>query len=1087
MTKLFLVFCLILNLAISAGCEKNNDMIVVDSIVRQSNIIPAESDGYIRLLPETIPTASIDVPKNLKSSLELFLLEDGTSEIPLFDKIADSELANKLANPTDYYRLKGISPAESFYPGWIWLKLHNKTNKAVDIGKLTYKGIISDYKVSAMKALVKNRFANAQFCGNLKGILTRWSKAGVDVKQLMRDKLICDGIPFKISTGEGSGQSYFSFQSPGIFYKLHFLHSVANANAGTRLGYYKIVYADGSAERINLIAGLNIHELTGRYGQGGSPAGSSDCPYAKIAWRKDKTNSAGNVSVYHTEWINRYPEIPIKKIEIYADSTGRTSLALLAVTGETFTDANAIDVKIVPKRYIVKHGQDFDFTVLVSNNIDKTIDKTCLITLRRGTVGDTVTEKKISITLAPMQTIAVKMHIRTNKLTDGVYSIKIENDKIDFVIFDELKSRGKPYYVMCIGADKATEWNLKKIKRYGFDIIYVQPKWKDIEQQKGIYKFDELQRVLDEADNIGLKVLIGVQSWATADYGGNYGVPKWINGRMKSRTGKVVTDATIWDEQYVTGLCELWENIANKFKDHPALAGYVPTGPGNDHMLNFGGGIYRDREFFDYSDYAQRAWKKYIKRDIPLPYSRSKTTAEIWRRFMEFRRDKVLDTWDRFCASIRKADKRKDIYLKQSGGWIVWGELQGSYFDGMLNLCKKWKGVLLKTGSEWTDQFLVMNGALARPMGIRSAAEMAILPPPKEAFYLGAFNMMAYSCEGAVYVIWDVGQPICNWTIMKPAWQNILNADHIEDNVCLIYSTYSSTALGLITDKQVDDIRSNTMSWGYMCATNGILNAACTDRQLERDLSGYDIIVDANSPTHPPTYWEKLKRYAESGGTLILPFKTGQAEKYEFLKKWLTVMPIKGKFESVKSCNSKITLPALGNNIRGLRFESSKRKFKTLAMWNDNSPAIVEIRTGKGRVIWIGVPLVHHFFKSDYRDSIESILRYAGLKRHCRIDSPKIQPYLFIDEQHKQIFILAYNNSAEPVNAITRISNCLPFSSLNQPKRKLICENMITGEHKTITLTGKTIRVSLTYQPLMPTIVKITPMLKSSSVLPERQ
>ncbi len=1062
MIKISLVFYLTCNLIMLAGCDGNDNRIVLDSIIHRDNIVAPNKDVYLRVLPETIPECSIDIAEDAKSSLELFFLRDSTSEIPLFDKISTFELSTKLANPTDYYKLKIISPEKSFYPGWLWIKLHNNARSStININKITYKGIASNY--NNISVLSKTQYINAKFQGNLKNVLTQWAKSGVDVEALTKNKVVCDNIPFRVSTGDNSVNSYFCFDKPIAFYALHFLHGVAHSDAGRELGYYKVIYTNGKTERINLISGLNIHELTGRYGQGGSPAGSSDCPYAKIAWRRDKTNSAGNVSIYHMKWINRHPNIPIEKIEVY--DTSNSSLALLAVTGERLTKANVVTTKIIPEQYIVHSGKDFRFTVLLSNNINKAVNRTEVIVLRQGTFGDVISKQTIKIPLTCLDTVAVKMHIDTKRLPFGVYSVKVGEEKIEFSVFNG----SKLYYVMCIGANEATYRNLEKIKCYGFDVIYVQPKWKDIETKKGVYQFDELQTVLDSANEIGLKVLIGIQSWATSDYKGNYGIPKRIKGRMKSRTGKVVTDATIWDDEYVNGLCRLWKNVAERFKHHDALKGYVPTGPGNDHMLNFGGGIYRGREFFDYSDYAQRSWREYIKEDIPIPYSRSKTTAYVWRKFMEFRRDKVLDTWDRFCVSIREADKTGDIYLKQSGGWIVWGELQGSYFDGLLNLCKKWKGVLLKTGSEWTDQFLVTNGALARPMGVRSAAEMAILPPPKEAFYIGAFNMMAYGCEGAVYVIWDVGQPTANWTIFKPAWQKILNARPIYDNVCIVYSTYSSTALGLVTDRQVDDIRSNTMSWGYVCANNGILNAATTDRQINRNLSEYDIIIDANSPTHPAEYWRKLKGYVERGGTLILPFKTGQAEGYGFLKNWLEVIPIRDKFSSCKSCNKKIVLPALKNNIRGLRFESDKNKFTTLVKWNNDTPAIIEIRKGNGRVIWMGIPLVHRFFVSDYKKSIESILQYAGLKRHCKVFSPKVQPYLFYDEKAKKIFLLAYNSSSEPVQSMTMIRNSAFFAK----DSKLVCTNMITGTHDTVTIVGETIKGSLTYQPLCPTIIKI--------------
>jgi len=103
-----------------------------------------------------------------------------------------------------------------------------------------------------------------------------------------------------------------------------------------RLGAYKIVYPDGTRERIELIEGWNITDIRSSPGLRHNDWSFARCPDvligSRLAWRgQSLTGLPLNLQVLI--WKNPYPQKKVKQIIVQANGSDEyTKIALLAVT-----------------------------------------------------------------------------------------------------------------------------------------------------------------------------------------------------------------------------------------------------------------------------------------------------------------------------------------------------------------------------------------------------------------------------------------------------------------------------------------------------------------------------------------------------------------------------------------------------------------------------------------------------------------------------------------------------------------------------------------------------------------------------------
>jgi hypothetical protein len=645
--------------------------------------------------------------------------------------------------------------------------------------------------------------------------------------------------------------------------------------------------------------------------------------------------------------------------------------------------------------------------------------------------------------------------------------------------------RNRAFYTMTIG--NMDRRSAKKLSALGFDVAYFQPKWSSVETSPNTYDFSVYDGAITTASTEGLATAIGSVTWTTSDYGPNYGIPNWITGKMVSRLGSSVTDGTIFDNTYMNSVVTYWKALAKHTAGMPSVVSYVPTGPGNDHMLNFGGGIYGvPGHLYDYSSYAAARWSEWLETDsgyslsslktelgmnlksysdVPMPKYKSDYGALLWCLWMEFRRDRVKNSWERMAAAIREEDPAVAIELKHSGGWLSWGNMQGSYFDETIDVAAKYGGSLLKTASEWTDQFIV-PAPLAAHRNVPLGAEMAILPPPREAFQMAMFNLMTYRGNQAVYVYWEVGEPTYNWAEYKPFMDRVLAATLVSDNICLIYSTWATLTEGIVEKSEVDSQRREM--WGDLLANHSVRFDVTTDQEPNFVLSKYPVIINSNSGKHPDAYWDKLESYVRKGGVLILPYLCGSSDNYSFQRNVLGVGR-SGKAKGKIIFTGKHKAIADYNSDDG--YELAAKRGKIIASWENKKTAAVEIPVEQGTPPRLGFPLAKYTYDEKQGQSVWSIVKELLGMYGVRpsVEAPPLLQTSLFEEKGESYLFLAFNHD---IDSSDGVSLCLPGTGSSKTCSYIIT-NLLTGQKEQVQSMDGKVNFKMLYRSLTTEVFSI--------------
>ncbi len=1049
---------------LNSSCNKKSDRVLHKPGTSQKNYIvrrlflPMDADKIVLNLSALVP-------------VDLWVLPDIVTDVPLWEQLKPTStnrsayiynLTPIIHNPTRYFRLNNLKPSDYNADVSILVKIEMPPENIADV-HFELETIKNNKAIQTpldFNNTNKNNRATSEIDEQGWMILdisaktkrSNWIKNKNPLKDLPIGRTEFAGIPYKIEDNIrtfNSSESQVDIDVNRYITALHFLHVVDQADKiPLRVATYIIHYKNGQTRTIPVVTGINIMNLTSGYGRGGSTMGSVDVQNAPVAWRGHYYGLPGlqNASVYSYCWRNPEPDMEISDITIKPAESGK--LGLIAITAEGGS-ARKILAQAVPSKYLFTTNEHNISTDLILENITgKNIPCTGELSLTEVSSGNSIDTIKINELLAPRSTICNSYMFKTDiPLVLGCYDITftgksgktiVQSKSIRISVTEpygrlikgKFPKKHRAFYTMTIG--DLDNRSAQKLSALGFDIAYIQPRWASMETAPGKYDFSIIDKTVSVATNNHLALALGAVTWTTKDYGTNYGIPDWIKGQMISRMGTIVKDGTIFNEKYRESLVSFWSALAGHAAGIPAVVAYVPTGPGNDHMLNFGGGIYgKPGHLYDYSSYAATSWKEWLENnsgyslsdlskitgvklknysDIPMPKYKKDYGIELWRLWLTFRRDYVIESWNRITSAIRDKDTNANIEIKHSGGWLPWGNLQGSYFDGMINVAEKCGGSLLKTGSEWTDQFIVTS-PLAAHRGISVGAEMAILPPPREAFQKAIFNLMRYQANQAVYVYWDVGEPTYNWAEYKPAWNRVLSSEILKNRLCLLYSTWSMINDGVVEKDEVDLHREETLGWGYLLSDKGIYFDATTDQE-NISLNKYSVIIDTNSGGHPDDYWKKLEEYVRVGGTLVLPYRAGASQNYKFQHEVLGVSFAKkaegeihwrntsGSFDDY-SADTGMVLTATNADV--------------IARWEDNSPAAVEISLGKGKVLCLGFPVIK--YKSQAEKILKNIFRMYNVIPFVNAPS-SLQTALF-KEDDKRYLMIAFNHDVKSNKTIT--------------------------------------------------------------------
>jgi len=205
------------------------------------------------------------------------------------------------------------------------------TNLGVDLNPLPGKAVAWTYTPVDLRLLCNMGFADDREEDRRGG----WTDQGPDkdLRSIPTGRQTFGGVPFDIIRPETNGgksclvlaggpKLWLPGEIKGIPVNrradvLCFLHATAWTTQSGKAGYYRVHYADGSVERIELVGGATIQEWFLAY------ASDVQEPLS-LAWRDDKRG------VYLLRWRNPHPETEVKAIDFVSAKTALP--ILLAVT-----------------------------------------------------------------------------------------------------------------------------------------------------------------------------------------------------------------------------------------------------------------------------------------------------------------------------------------------------------------------------------------------------------------------------------------------------------------------------------------------------------------------------------------------------------------------------------------------------------------------------------------------------------------------------------------------------------------------------------------------------------------------------------
>jgi hypothetical protein len=111
-------------------------------------------------------------------------------------------------------------------------------------------------------------------------------------------------------------------------HRLHFLHGASGgAPEATPIGFYRLSYADGRTQDLQLIYGKNVRDWCA----GSTPQGLDE--HTAIAWSSAQGADTCSRALFRTTWEHPLPEVEIKTIDFASNLTASAPF-LVAITAE---------------------------------------------------------------------------------------------------------------------------------------------------------------------------------------------------------------------------------------------------------------------------------------------------------------------------------------------------------------------------------------------------------------------------------------------------------------------------------------------------------------------------------------------------------------------------------------------------------------------------------------------------------------------------------------------------------------------------------------------------------------------------------
>ncbi|MEI6500003.1 MAG: beta-galactosidase, partial [Armatimonadota bacterium] len=297
----------------------------------------------------------------------------------------------------------------------------------------------------------------------------------------------------------------------------------------------------------------------------------------------------------------------------------------------------------------------------------------------------------------------------------------------------------------------------------GNQFVEIQVPWADLEPLPGLYQFALLDKILDLAQDKGLKVKLA--PWYLADH-----APRWLfacpacyeDGSSAFIGGShfVPSPSNPFVQQSIV---RLWETIARRYRDHPALAGYLVVGPSLDLGYWHNGLLHTT----DYSPTMLASYRRYLSEvchhslaaisqrygqtvdswDAVFPPQKD-WTQEVdlrpqWVDFLAYQQWELYQWMEREFRVIREQDPVHTVTQYQM---VSYGP-QEYYYP----LFQKYHIEATTGGSESADYQRFVS--LYHLWGLRSRGGETIQTVDRWNLQRSIFNMLAYGGDGGYYAV----------------------------------------------------------------------------------------------------------------------------------------------------------------------------------------------------------------------------------------------------------------------------------------------------------------------------------------------
>ncbi|MFZ2654666.1 MAG: beta-galactosidase [Victivallales bacterium] len=532
--------------------------------------------------------------------------------------------------------------------------------------------------------------------------------------------------------------------------------------------------------------------------------------------------------------------------------------------------------------------------------------------------------------------------------------------------------------------------HFRELRKAGGNIICTMPTWAAVEPLPGVYNFKYYDHCLRLAEEYGLRVEFGLWNY---NFGREH---KWwlMDEYVRDADGKVGTGVnrmfSLAGPKNRAGILQTVEVLLKRYKDNPWIGIWQFKIYGHVDWMFPGG--YTE---FDYSEPYRREFCRWLTEEKGLSIdalaARHGTAYKSW--------DEVkigAPIWwggaqDKdYSAYLELRPLQQDSYDFRD--WIMSKSCREVYDlirrHDSTRMIGNWLQPYLARGQiELTDQYMIPGGnnggetieLIRQCLDMESPGKWARIEPwgPMNAHFgkLKAFNWLLFNCGSVhtkqvnyVFPVWEDNP--CWEQFSRPATKQLLtdlsDAARPRSRILGLHSYATNHREGRATQSYIElDRWFRMLSYSsWMVKPGNWMQWQLSDGTLS-NLEDYDLIIDDHSRVITAENVERLARWTEKGGTLVIFSNSGEAILGETRKSWPLLTRLGYTVEASEmekiGKHSKF-LFAPGNPVftdmkteiavQGYPVLNPPKGAQVLAMIDDKPGAILW-SVGKGRVVLI--------------------------------------------------------------------------------------------------------------------------------------